>query len=97
MDTVLQYFWRESWQSFRQIGPGIWYKFTKVHNLGQKVGGKFTNLSKIGFSMECFTADFLIIFTEKNQRLAFGLKADYSPSNSSISGIFLKFSNFLRS
>ena len=28
-------------------------------NLGQKVGEKFTKLSKIGFSMECFTADFL--------------------------------------
>ena len=28
-------------------------------NLGQKVGDKLTKLSKIGFSMECFTADFL--------------------------------------
>ena len=28
------------------------------HNLGQKVGDKFTKLSKIVFSMECFTADF---------------------------------------
>ena len=28
-------------------------------NLGQKVGEKFTKLSKVGFSMECFTADFL--------------------------------------
>ena len=25
------------------------------NNLGQKVGDKFTKLSKIGFSMECFT------------------------------------------
>ena len=28
-------------------------------NLGHKVGGKFRKLSKISFSMECFTADFL--------------------------------------
>ena len=30
-----------------------------VYNLGQKVGDKFTKLSKIGFSMEFFTTDIL--------------------------------------
>ena len=30
-----------------------------MYNLGQKVGDKFAKLSKIGFSMECFTAAFL--------------------------------------
>ena len=45
----------------------------KSYNLGQKVGDKFTKLSKIGFSMECFTADF--------QNLAFGWTPGYSPSN----------------
>ena len=41
-------------------------------NLGQKVGDKFTQLSKIGFSMECFTAEFLRFFTKKGQNLALG-------------------------
>ena len=66
-------------------------------NLGQKVGDKFTKLSKIGFSMECFTDDFLQFFNKKRQNLAFGWTAGYLPSKASISGIFLKFPNFLRS
>ena len=32
------------------------------YNLGQKFGDKFTKLSKIGFSLECFTDDFFAIF-----------------------------------
>ena len=59
-------------------------------NLGQGVGDKLTKLSKIGFSMECFTADFLQFFNKKRQNLAFGWMAGYSESNPSISGIFLK-------
>ena len=62
-----------------------------MHNLGQKVGDKFTKLSKIGFSMECFTADFYRFFTKKRQNLAFGWTAGYSPSKPSITEIFLKF------
>ena len=71
------------------------------YNLGQKVGDKFTKLSKIGFSMECFTADFLPFFTRKRENLALGWTAGYLPLNPSVSGIFLKFpeisfsSNFL--
>ena len=68
----------------------------RQYNLGKKVGDKFTKLSKIGFSIDCFTAAFLLLFTEKRQNLAFGWTAGYSPSNRSISGIFLKFPNFLR-
>ena len=68
-----------------------------AYNLGQKVGDKFTKLSKIGFSMECFAADFLQFFTKKGQNLAFRWMTGYSPSNPSISGIFLKFPNFLKS
>ena len=34
------------------------------YNLGQKVVDKLTKLSKIDFSMECFTADFLQDFTK---------------------------------
>ena len=52
-------------------------------------------LSKIGFSMESFTADFLQFFTEERQNLDFGWTAWYSQSNPSIPGIFLKFPNFL--
>ena len=33
----------------------------------------------------------------KRQNLAFGWAAGYSPSNPSISGVFLEFPNFLRS
>ena len=67
------------------------------YNLGQDVADKFTKLSKIGFSIDCFTADCLRLFTVKRQNLAFGWTTGYSPSNPSISGIFLKFPNFLRS
>ena len=67
------------------------------YNLGQKVGDKFTELSKIDFSMECFTADPLQFFTKKRHSLPFGWKAGYSPSNPSILGILLKFPNFQRS
>ena len=31
----------------------------KEYNLGQKIGDKFTKLSKIGFSMKCVATDFL--------------------------------------
>ena len=54
----------------------------------QKVGQKFTKLSKIGFCMEWFTADFLRLFKEKCQNLTFGRTAGYSSSNLSIWGIF---------
>ena len=68
-----------------------------MYNLGQKIGDKFTKLSKIGFSMECITAEFLQFFSKIHQILAFGWTPGFSPSNPSISGIFLKFPNFLRS
>ena len=69
--------------------------FTKytIHNLGQKVGDKFTKLGKIGFSMEYFTADFLQFFNKKRQNLTFGWTAGYSPLNPYISRIFLKLPN----
>ena len=58
---------------------------------------QFTKLSKIGFSMECFTAEFLQLFNKKRENLTFGWTAGYSPLNSNISGILLKLTNFLRS
>ena len=51
-------------------------------------------LSEIGFSMECFTVDFLRFFTKKRQHLTFGWALGYLPLNPSISVIFL---DFLRS
>ena len=66
--------------------------FNTSFNLGQKVGEKLTKLSNIGFSMECFTADM-----SKCQNLAFGWTPGYLLSNSSISVIFWKFPNFIRS
>ena len=61
--------------------------FNLSRNLGRKVADNFTKLSKISFSMEYFTAEFLQLFTEKRQSLAFGWPAGYSKSNPSISGI----------
>ena len=81
----------------KQIRTGTGGGGTATFNLGQKVKDKFTKLSKRGCSMECFTAGFLRVFTEKRQNLDFGWPAVYSPSNPSISEIFLKFSNFLGS
>ena len=45
--------------------------FFSSDNRGQKVGGKFIKLRKIGFSMECFTADFLQFFTKKSSNFGF--------------------------
>ena len=59
------------------------------YNQRQKIADKFTKLSKIDFSMGGFTADFMRLFTEERQNLAFGRTAGYSPSNPSIPGIFL--------
>ena len=63
-----------------------------LYNLEQSVADKFTKLSKTGYFMECFTADFLQFYTKKRQNLAYGSTAGYSPSNPSISRIFLKIS-----
>ena len=40
--------------------------------LGQKGREKFTKLSEMGFSMECFTAYFLQFLTKPRQNLTFG-------------------------
>ena len=75
----------------------VFEEFSNTYNLGQKVGDKFTKLSKIGFSIEYFTTDILQFLNEKRQNLTFGWTAGYSPLNPNISGIFLKLPNFLRS
>ena len=54
-------------------------------------------IKRIGFSVECFRADFLQFYTKKRSALGFGWLAGYSLSNPSISRIFLKFPYFLRS
>ena len=87
---------------FNQVLAQIWYATYRAEpvilDLRQKVADKFTKLSKIGyfFEIDFFEFDFLRLFTEERQNLAFGWTAGYSPSNPSISGIFLKFPNFLR-
>ena len=48
-----------------------YYEFLNPYNLRQKVVDRFTKLSKIGVSVECFTADFLLFFTEKCHILPF--------------------------
>ena len=78
-------------------GKTMLFQNTSRYNLGPKVRDKFTKKSKIDFSLECFTANFLQIFTKKRQNLALWWTAGYSPSNPSISGISLKFPNLLRS
>ena len=65
-------------------------------NLGQGVGDQSTKLSKLDFSLECFTADFLQFFTKNRQNLALRWAAGCSPSNPGISRFFLKLPNFLR-
>ena len=55
---------------------------TSSYNLGQKVWDKLTKLSKTGFPMECFTADFLQLFPQKRQNLPFGWTAGFSPLKS---------------
>ena len=49
------------------------------------------------FLKEMFCWWFLAVFYHKYQSLHAGSPAGYAPSNPSISGIFLKFPNFLRS
>ena len=41
-----------------------------MFNRGQRIADKFTKLSKIGLSMECFTADFSL-FTCTNVKICF--------------------------
>ena len=59
----------------------IFHDKDEYYNLGQKDVDKFTKLSKIGFSMEWFTTDFLQRFTKKSQNLGFGWTGGYLPSN----------------
>ena len=81
----------------KESGPSYKWNFMFSDNLGQKLGDKLTKLSEIGFAMECFTSEIFVIFSQKCQNLAFGLRARFSLSNPSISGISMKFPNFLRS
>ena len=91
---------KEDWNNYKKqknFFLNLLRNIKEDYNLGQEVGDKLMKLSKIGFSMEWFTAGFLQFFTKKCQNLAFGWRTGYSPSNPSISGIFWKFPNFLRS
>ena len=65
-------------------------------NLGQWAVDKFTELSKIGLSMECFKADYLDFFALKRQNVAIPWPTGNLPLDPGIPGIFLIFPNFLR-
>ena len=65
-----------------------------MYNLGQGVGDKFTKLSKIGLSMECFTADFWRFLGVKCQNLGFRWAAGYSPTNPCMSGFCSSLKSF---
>ena len=82
MFTILYFIFKTASQNKQQMGSG-------------EIADQFTNLSKIGFYMECFIADVLQFLTEKPQHVAFGWPAGYFPSHPTISGILLKFPNCL--
>ena len=59
MFTILYFIFKTASQNKQQIGSG-------------EIADQFTNLSKIGFYMECFVADVLQFLTEKPQHVALG-------------------------
>ena len=64
-----------------------------LHNLGQNIVDKFMKLSKIGFYIECVTADFSqFTSTPVKVCLVVGWALAIIPG---ISEIFLKFSNLI--
>ena len=65
----------------------IYIQWIRDHSFTQKFIGKFTKLSKIDFSMKCFTANFM----------RFSSTNGYSLSNPSDSSIYLKSSNIEKS
>ena len=62
------------------------------YNLGQKVGEKFTKLSKTSFSMKCFAAAFLHFFLQKTSKLGFWVGGWVSPIKSEHFRDFLEIS-----
>ena len=65
---------------------------TLFYILGRKAGDKFTKLSKIGFSMECFTADFFAIFYRKTSKFGFWVDSWVLAIKSKRFGDFLEIS-----
>ena len=47
------------------------WKSVSSYNLGQKVGDNFKKLNKLGFSMECFTSNFVKNFYKKLPKFCF--------------------------
>ena len=73
----------------------LFLKFVTSPVTAENILDKLTKLSKICFSRECFTADFSQFF--KCPSFSFTWLAGYLPSIQSISGLFLKYPDFLRS
>ena len=71
----------------RLVTTKIYIQWIRDHSFTQKFIGKFTKLSKIEFSMKCFTANFM----------RFSSTNGYSLSNPSDLSIYLKSSNIQKS
>ena len=63
-----------------------------MYNPGQNIVDRITKVSKKGFSVECFTADF-----SQFSSSTVGWPAGYLPLIPSILWIIMRFPNFLRS
>ena len=77
--SLLSSFWLKGHGSCRNCFYIIYFKkghqnSVQEHNPGQRVVNKFTKLRKIGFSMECFTADFLRVFNENMKIWLLGVR-----------------------
>lgn len=62
------------WLRIYVLCKGFFWYLLCLYNLGQSILDKFTELSKIGFSMICVVlqADFFVIFQYNCQNLPFG-------------------------
>ena len=71
--------------------------FCEIYNPGQNIVDKSTKLSKIGFSMKWFTVDFSQFYNTTVEICLLCGRLNTFLSIPSVSGISLKFPNFLRS
>ena len=83
------------WNRLNLLWIEIILKICDVTTSCRNILDKLTKLNKICFSRECFAADFSQFF--KCPSFSFTWLAGYLPSIQSISGLFLKYPDFLRS
>ena len=71
-EVKLRYYHRLFASGIRETTLNCCFVFASckiIDNLGERIVDKFTKLSKIGFSMECFTADFLRVINPHMHKL----------------------------